>query len=165
MKEIPLTQGKVALVDDEDFERVNQFKWCVHLSGVGCSYYALRTTKKNRTMNTIRMHNLLMNPPVGLFVDHKNGDGLDNRRENLRICSVSQNAMNQKRQIRRFGEYKGVREMIKTYKNKTYSYIVAYIRVNGKQIFLGNFSNKVEAANAYDDAARIHFGEFARTNF
>ena len=55
--------------------------------------------------------------------------------------------------------------MIKTYKNKTYSYIVAYIRVNGKQIFLGNFSNKVEAANAYDDAARIHFGEFARTNF
>lgn len=81
MKQIPLTQGKFAIVDDEDFERVNAFKWQYH-----CDGYA--TSQKSK------MHRFILNAPKGMVVDHKNHDGLDNRKENIWICTNSQNQLN-----------------------------------------------------------------------
>ena len=97
MKEIQLTQGKVALVDDDDFKLLGQWIWCA------CKqkniYYAIATSFANKpygqkTCSSQMMHRIIMNAPKGMDVDHINHDGLDNRKENLRICTVSENGMN-----------------------------------------------------------------------
>ena len=99
-----------------------------------------------------------MNPPLGMQVDHINGDRLDNRRENLRIVTNWQNQMNRGMTINNSSGYKGVR-LRRSGKWE------AQIRVNKKAIFLGRFYDKLDAAHAYDDAAKKYFGEFARLNF
>lgn len=99
-----------------------------------------------------------MDAPDGMHVDHINGDGLDNRRENLRVCSPMQNLWNSKKQTNTSG-FKGV---TKRASDKAF---IARIRVNYKLISLGSFADPIDAAKAYDAAARAHFGEFARTNF
>lgn len=155
MKTIPLSQGKVALVDDEDFERINQFKWC---AAKNCNaYYAVRNTYNPKIR--IIMHRVILNAKKGDEIDHRNGNGLDNRKDNLRFCTPSQNHQNRRLMKGGTSKYKGV-DWFKREK-KWRSKIV----VNKKAIYLGLFDSEIEAACVYDTAASRYFGEFARFNF
>lgn len=162
-REIPLTQGKVAIVDDTDYEWLNQWKWyCVHNRG---RYYAVRShwnkTKKVRErihIATAIMTRLLGRKPVGFITDHISGDGLDNRRSNLRFCTHKQNGRNRRKQLNSSSRYKGVTWHPRNEKWQT------SIKVDGHQYYLGQFVNERAAAQAYNDGAVRHFGEFARLN-
>lgn len=157
MKEIVLSQGKVAIIDDCDFERVNQFKWSYSLVQSGIEY-ALRNAEVNGKRTSILLHRFILgNIPEGMVVDHKNGNGLDNRRENLRICTRSQNNIN-KRKKGTTSKYKGV--YFEKARNKFRSHIV----VESKIIFLGRYETELEAALAYDKASCTYHGEFANNN-
>lgn len=154
MKEIPLTQGKVALVDDEDYDWLMQWKWSVSSSST--KPYAVRWTSGNRK---VRMHRAILNLPDGVVGDHINLNTLDNRRCNLRPATKAQNNQNTKGRINTSSQYKGVSWDI----NK--ERWVAQIWANDKKYWLGTFRSEHEAAHAYDAAACIHHGEFAKTNF
>jgi hypothetical protein len=107
------------------------------------------------------MHRVIMNAPADRFVDHKHGEGLDNRKENLRIVTCAQNQYNRRKMTTRqtSSKYKGV------YFRKNYKKYCAQIRYKGKRMHLGYFDNETDAAKAYDEAAKKLFGEFARLNF
>lgn len=153
MKKIKLTQGKYTLVDDADFEWLNQWKW--HAIKNYNKFYALRTEKEKN----IRMHRFILNPPFKKEIDHINGDGLDNRRENLRICTHSENLKNREKQSNNLSGFKGVCW------NKSDKRWVGQIFLKGKKcIYLGFFKTKEEAALAYNQAAKKYFGEFAKLN-
>jgi hypothetical protein len=155
MKEIQLTQGKVALVDDADFEFLSQWKWCAQRSDN--LYYASRKISlDNGKTKTFRMHREIMRPPDNLLVDHKNGNTLDNRRENLRICTNQENCMNSSLPIDNKSGFKGVH----LDRSKWRSRIV----FNGKPIHLGMFDNPRDAGMAYNKAAIKYFGDFAKLN-
>lgn len=87
---IPLTQGKFAIVSDADYKRLSKYKWHAHRDKNGILFYAERYDKK-RKPHIVKMHREIMKPPKGLVVDHRNGDGLDNRRSNLRVCTTAEN--------------------------------------------------------------------------
>ncbi len=154
MKRISLTQGKFALVDDEDFERINQYKW--YAGKNKRTYYAGRHFC-SRT--TIRMHRVIMNAPKGMEVDHRDGNGLNNCKGNLRFCTQSQNQQNQQALQGGTSLYKGVSSHTKDKKWR------ACITLNSKTYYLGNFYNEIKAALAYDEKAKELFGEFAYLNF
>lgn len=149
MKQIKLTKGKFALVDNEDFDRVNQFKW--HYD----SGYAV-----NKNKLKIYMHRLIMNFPTE-DIDHINMNCLDNRSSNLRIATSQQNGVNRKLNKNNTSQYKGVHLLTDKYRTKKWH---ATIKVYYKTISLGVFENKVDAAKAYNQAAQQYFGEFARLN-
>lgn len=154
-KSITLTQGKVALVDDEDFEYLNQWKWFAEKRGSGL-VYAVRNVKQK----PLHMHTQIIKTPKGMVTDHINGDGLDNRRCNLRACTHGENMRNRKvGQVNNKSGYKGAHWSKRQEKWK------AEIRVNGKSIHLGYFNDLIEAAQAYDRAARKYHGKFAKLNF
>ncbi len=169
MKEIPLTQGKVALVDDEDYEYLNQWKWSA--AKTDYTYYAKRhSTNSDNThylnRKIIFMHRVIMKTPKGMQCDHAFHHGLDNRKfieidgvfkQNLRNCTSSQNQTNRKP----YGiiKYKGV-----SFNNNS-NRVRAYIRFNNKYKHLGCFSSKIAAAKAYDKQAKEYYGEFAKLNF
>lgn len=155
MKKIKITNtNKYMLVDDEDFEWFNQFS--IILRGGG---YAARLFYINGKQKTLLIHREIMNAERNQLVDHKNQNKLDNRKSNLRFCSRSTNAMNCKVHKHNTSGYKGVSYMksIKKYR--------AYIVLKDKQINLGCYSNKTDAAKAYDKKALELFGEFASLNF
>jgi hypothetical protein len=152
-KLIPLTRGKFAIVDAEYYDRLNQYKW--HAQKGGQTYYARRQEKGK----LIIMHRLITNAPKGLFVDHRNHNGLDNRRENLRLCTRLQNARNRLPRRQGISKYKGV-----TW-NKRRKKFIAAISLGGKKQYLGAFDSEIDAAKAYDKKARELFGEFAYLNF
>jgi hypothetical protein len=159
MKTIPLTQGKVAIVDDEDFDRLSQFKWCAVKNRL--KWYALRAVIINDKQISIWMHREILNVPSGKQTDHKDGNGLNNQRRNLRICSRSQNMANARKYsgTRISNKYKGA-SWQKNDRNWQ-----AHICKNGKLIYLGHYNTEIEAALVYDKHARELFGEFAHTNF
>ena len=163
MRTINLTQGKVALVDDEDFEYLNQWKWYACRSGDSL-FYALRWVLSNNKRTRLWMHRLLNNTPADIETDHINGNGLDNRKENLRNSSRSQNVMNTEKRKDNKSGYKGVIINISHHKNKMYKYIRAQININQKQVSLGNFKTLEDAAKAYNEAALKYHGEFAKLN-
>lgn len=157
MKEIPLTRGLVTLVDDEDYEFLNQWKWQAAKNGsVG---YAARSRKGCEAPGPYRiyMHRVITDAPPGLEVDHINHNGLDNRRCNLRVCTQAENARNMKHRPPKHptsSGYKGVAM------NKNGTGWQVYCR---KQ-YIGTFPTEQEAARAYNQAALEHFGEFACLN-
>lgn len=153
--EIPLTQGKVALIDDEDLPLVAGRKWYV-LEG-----YATSDGRPGDAGKVVLMHGLLISTPAGLQVDHIDGNRLDNRRRNLRLATRQEQARNRKRRSDNTSGYKGVSKA----KNGTSKAWTANVWEKGKRIFYASFDNPIDAARAYDAAARKHFGEFARTNF
>ena len=150
MKEIQLTQGKVALVDDEDFEYLNQWKWYVTKRNY------VRRSKENETLY---LHRIILNvKDKNIFIDHVNMNKLDNRKINLRICNRSQNGMNRNKTSLNSSGYKGV---VFDIRRKKY---YAKIKVNQKIIFLGYYINCIDAARAYNQAAQKYHGEFAKLN-
>lgn len=164
MKEIILTQGYKALIDDEDFEVINKFKWS-YLESQSGNQYAHCHSLGDKNRKTIRMHRLIMKAPKGKEVDHINGDGLDNRKLNLRICNRNENQKNQKNTIflkRRknvTSKFKGV-----CWHKKSNQW-TSQAGLNKKRIYLGIFRNEINAAKAYDEFAKKNFGKFARLNF
>lgn len=160
MKIIKLTQNQVAIVDDEDFERLSAHKWRAQLDPCSGSYYALRSLPRdnNGRRGRIYMHREVMNAKPGEFVDHVHHNTLDQRKENLRICTPRQNSANKRLALSNSSGYKGV--ML----NKRCGRWYAQLKVNGRGKHLGYYSTPVEAAVAYDAAATAHYGEFALTN-
>lgn len=159
MKRIPLTQGKFAIVDDDMFDYLNQWKWHITRNHSNI-FYARRNVKVNNEWTGILMHRQILNlePSDKRRTDHENHNGFDNRRCNIRICTQSQNIANS-RPHKGTSQYKGVC-WFKRVKKWT-----AYIKCNNKKIHLGYFNNEIDAAKAYDIKAKELFGEFANTNF
>lgn len=151
MKRIPLTQGLFALVDDTDYEALAEHAW--YAAKHRQTYYAQRTDYSGGVKRTIKMHRLLVGAEIGDQVDHQDGNGLNNQRGNIRFCSSQQNAMN-----RRLNN-KGVR-LRSDRPNSTKPWL-ARIMVDRKPKFLGCFETKALAEQAYQDASRQYFGEFA----
>ncbi len=165
MKHILLTQGKFAIVDDEDYEWLNQYKWSAHKTKYG-GFMAIRTSKRPQR-KMIYMHRQIMNCPKEMDVDHQNHNTLNNLKSNLRICTRSQNCQNSKICKNNSSGYKGVTWFNqRKYKDKKYKgKWRAQITHNNKNFHLGLFNNKTDAAKAYDIAAIKYFGEFANLNF
>ena len=161
MKEIQLTQGFVALVDDEDYERVNQFKWHIKNSSRNPkNQYAERSFVENGKYKAQFMHRLILgNIPESMIIDHKNHIGYDNRKENLRTCTHVENQRNSTSHNSKYSIYKGVYYEHKLRKFKT------SVKVNGKTKHIGVYTYELDAAKAYDEAVKIHYGEFANPNF
>jgi hypothetical protein len=154
VKEIIISDGTTVIVDDDDFDRLSQWKWSAHGEG-----YAMRGEHiGNRKYKYFTMHREIIGAKKGEIVDHINGNKLDNRKENLRIANRSQNATNSKHRKNESG-YRGVCMDKRRWLWK------AEIRVGeGKRSFLGYYDNKLEAARAYNEAAIKYHGEFAKLN-
>jgi hypothetical protein len=152
MPEIPLTKGQIALVDDEDCNWLNQWKWCALPTNNG--FMACRHGSE-----FLYMHRVILGAEKGQLVDHINHNQLDNRKQNLRICTQSQNLMNREKTKRSKSGYKGV------FWHKIGRKWLAQIKVNHRTFYLGLFSDVAEAAKAYDRAAVQHCAEFAMLNF
>lgn len=147
-------KGKyVALVDDEDFEKLNQFNWYAHKD---CNtFYAGRHITVDGKRTTQLMHNVILN---GKGIDHRDGNGCNNQKTNLRLCTNQENCMNQRKQTGTSSIYKGVSLFKRDNKWQ------ASIMLNGKKIYLGLFNSEIEAAKAYNDKAVALFCEFANLN-
>ena len=161
MKTIELSQGKVTLVDDEDYRWLRQISWYAALIGGNYRdhWYAVTTDKAHH-----KMHRVIMRAPPGMVVDHIDGDGLNNQKTNLRIVSVAQNAVNRRKSKRARGvvptsKFKGVNFYA------TSGRWVARIQRNRVNTHLGYFDVEEDAARAYDEAAKSLHGEFACLNF
>jgi hypothetical protein len=156
MKEIPLTRGKVALVDDEDFDYLNQWKWHCTAFGYAARFdYSLG--RKHPIL--ILMHRLINRTPAKMATDHINQNKLDNRRANLRICTDAENHRNSGMRKDNKSGYKGV------YRARGWKKWQAYITLNKHRLHLGYFINVEDAARAYDQKAKELFGIFAKLNF
>lgn len=161
-KEIPLTQGKVALVDDEYFDELSKYKWYTLRDHHYNRFYAIRHEKKEDGIFTlINMHRQILNYPAEM-IDHVNHDGLDNRRSNIRVCTNSENQHNSNARKRNKNNTSGFRGVSW---NTTAKRWRAAIKKNLKDIFLGYFSTAEEAGHAYDKKAKELFGEVAVLNF
>lgn len=164
-KTIALSKGKAyATVDVEDFDYLNQWSWKLtagratrnkHIGTVG------NWRDGRRKDITILMHRLIMSAPQGMDVDHINGDPLDNRKANLRVCTHAENRRNTKRPISNTSGFKGV-SLDKRYKTPKW---IAFITFMNKSYNLGAFDSPKEAALEYDHVARQLFGDFAKFNF
>jgi hypothetical protein len=157
-REIPLTKGFVTVVDDADYEWLSQWKWCAMKTVSGLTY-AMRMIGPRGKQKRVLMHRLLANTPPHLVTDHINGNPLDNRRVNLRNCTLAENLRNCRPNTTASSPYKGVSRIKSTGKWE------ARIKTNGVGVYLGTFADESAAARAYDSKAREIFGEFAFLNF
>lgn len=159
MKRIKLTQGKYALVDDADYVFLNQYRW--HASKERHRYYAVRgMPRSNPKRRVIRMHRVILGVPKDVEVDHINGNGLDNRRENLRSCTSGQNSMHQRIHFDNTIGFKGV-HLMGRHRRKPYR---VRIQANRRRVHIGCYETAREVAYAYDLAAIKYHREFALTN-
>jgi hypothetical protein len=142
-------KGQKVLLDDVDYEMLKDYSWCIAVNG----YAVARVGGK-----VLYMHRVILKTPRGLFTDHINGDKLDNRRFNLRVCTPAQNAKNQARKVNNTSGYKGVSW------DKAKKKWAAYIKVDYKRRFLGYFDDVRVAARTYDQAATVQHKDFARVN-
>lgn len=158
LKTIPVSQGRTAFVDDEDFERVSQHKWSLVKSPHDRTEYAHRSIKVNGKWRHISLHRFIMNPPSGVKIDHKDGHGLNCQRSNMRECTHQQNLRN--RRTKNKHGLKGV-AFIKNRPNRQW---MAKIRIDEGPKTIGYYSTALQAAAAYNEMAVKHFGEFAKLN-
>lgn len=157
-RKIKLNDGRYTLVDPDIYYRFNDFDWCAKTC-FGRTY-AVRFIDTPKGTKLISLHREIFNAPVGKLVDHKNEDSLDNRIDNLRLATYSQNGCNSRiDKSKTSSRYRGVRFIKKSRK------WAANIRIDGKKLWLGSFTKEIDAALAYDAAARKYHGEFARLNF
>ncbi len=154
---IPLSKGLFALVDGEDYDELSNHKW--YAQKCGHSFCAVRHIGTHLNRGLAYMHRQLLNAQRGKEVDHKNHCALDNRRQNIRVCTKAQNQHNRISSKNTSSKYKGV------FWKKGNSAWCAQICNESKKIHLGLFDYEIEAAKAYDVAAKELFGEFAYTNF
>ncbi len=155
-KTIPLTQGQFALVDEEDFAWLMQWNWCADYKAQVDIWYAARTRRTSGTL----LHRVILGARRGQCVDHINGNGLDNRRSNLRLATYTENAQNRRKARGTFSsQYKGVYWCAPTKKWR------AQVQPNRTSVYLGQFDTEESAAKAYDAKARELFGAFALLNF
>lgn len=161
MKEINLTRGKVTFIDDEDYERINQFKW--YASEMSKSFYALRNSHQiNYVRKSIYMHReILQLDDDNLLVDHINHNTLDNRKLNLRVCAKAENNRNRESHVGSHSKFKGVYHYSR---GKSDFHFLSIICHNYKDYYLGLFKTEIEAALAYNEKAKELFGEFANLN-
>lgn len=153
-KEIPLTKGKVAIVDDEDYERFGEFNW--HCVG---GRYAARSVGGRKNKRMVYLHRLIIGAKDGENVDHINGDKFDNRKSNLRIVTQAQNLYNSAIRSDNTSGYKGV-----VYVADCEAKWEARIHKDGRKITLGRFTDPKDAAIEYNRWAKKLFGEYARLN-
>ena len=155
--EIPLSQGKVALIDKQDYKELKKYKWSAlrHRN----IYYAGRGHRDPITgkESVILMHRSILNTPAGMFTDHISGDGLDNRRKNLRVCTRAENNRNAGLRRNNTSGFKGV-----TRSTRAKSGWIAQISIEGRLKNLGSFSTKELAYEAYCEACVKYHGEFSR---
>jgi hypothetical protein len=157
MKEILLTQGKVAIVDDADYEYLSKYKW--HAIKYKNGFYAGKSSsRKIGAKRVIHMHRFILSPEKNKLVDHIDGNGLNNSRSNLRITDYSKNGMNRKKEIGLSSKYKGV-----SYRSKTNRWR-SLICINRKQIEIGVYKSEIEAAIAYNKKAIELYGEYSNLN-
>lgn len=149
MKQIPLTQGKFALVDDEDYPHLILYKWHAHRHRN--TFYARRNVWVGGKCITIRMHETIVDRKENCVIDHVNGNGLDNRRENLRVVTVRQN--NQNLHISKSSNFPGV-----CWDKNRHKWI-SFIKIRGRRKYLGRFTHEIDAFNAYKNAVERLTGE------
>jgi len=157
MQHIKLSKGTFAIVDDEEFERLNKYGWWLGAGGYPLRQIYIGKSGDKYLYKNVFMHQDIMGTKIGFRVDHVDGNKLDNQKKNLRFASKSQNNWNRKNTNP--SGYKGIQFHTTSKKWR------AKITKNDKQYFLGCFDTKEEAAKAYDNAANQLFGDFARLNF
>jgi hypothetical protein len=161
MKVIPLNRGKFVLVDDEDFERLSEYKWYCRKDYN--TFYASRTIYPDgqKSKTTLQMHRevLRLTPMDKVSVDHRNRNGLDNQKNNLRIAAGSINQINTKKRKDNTSGFRGVNW------SKPHNKWVARISISGRRISCGTYTDIVNAAKAYDDFALKYRKENAILNF
>lgn len=145
-KSLTLSGNHIALVDDKDFGLCSYYRW----------FYDHGYARAHMDGHKIYLHRFLTDAPKGMHVDHKNGDKLDNHQSNLRVCTENENQRNVPKRSHNTSGFKGVRYSFGKWQ--------AYILVNKRQISLGRFIDKIEAAKAYNEGAVKYHGEFARLN-
>jgi HNH endonuclease len=161
MKSLQITKGKKVLLDEVDFPWANQWKWIAPDNGAGQLYAARRKGKR-----IILLHRELLGVPSGTLVDHRNGDTLDCRRDNLRPATKAQNGQNSRKTRKpTTSRYKGVCHVPRLNQTNPWMAYIGGVGGPTKRTYLGYFPNESSAARAYDIAARQLFGEFAKLNF
>lgn len=151
MREIKLSQGKVAIVDDEDYERISKRKWFFHAA----TGYAMGYVTQGRGRSPVYLHRIILNAAKGDYVDHRSRDKLDNRHSNIRICTQTQNILNSPNvgSGKWTSKYRGVSAL-------RYKWKAAFCNRT-----LGHFYSEIEAAQAYDAAALAAHPDFVHLNF
>lgn len=161
MKEIKLTKGQVTLVDDDDFDWLNQWSW--YADKIGGTFYVKRRIYLGRINGkgrgrSIYIHREIMQPSKGKRIDHKDGDGLNNQKHNLRECTHTENMRNAKSRRVFSSKYHGV------HWDKAREKWSVTIMADRKLFYIGRFNDENQAALAFNEAAKKHHGEFASLN-
>lgn len=154
----PTHGNHVVLIDDDDYDKVINYTWCIFKPSGSKSFYVGTNIKKDGKFKIQTLHRIILNYYSDKFIDHINHNTLDNRKCNLRICTNLENQRNQVPRNKESSKYKGV------HKPKRENKYIAQIKINGVNIPLGRHAKEVDAAKSYNEAAIKYFGEFALLN-